>query len=492
MINRNICGRGVVLAFVLSASVSIHALAVTTHRLVNFAAADYSRLDQYIRESLGFAAGRAAVLRAPSMTARDLLAEGGEREDDGGPFTGRFHNHFHNPLRPWGEAGLHLFGHKSSSVRWMQDPQQAPGGHWAWADARQFYLRALTHPEAGTRERAAADLFRTLGQVMHLVVDASVPEHTRDDPHPFGGVVANVLKRRQAGSYEYWVSDSRQAGLVASLLANPIGFDPSILSIPPPAGETVATVPIARLIDTDRYAYHGSSPPNPNVTLGGGIGLAEFANANFFSEDTLHGRFPFPSLQGLTASPQKAPKGSAVRAYLAKPPGQGLPTSVALAECVTERSVGRWIVNASPPYPCVDEAVWQETATHMLPRAVGYARGVLDYFFRGKLAMELIVPVTFNDDDNPRWPYTEGILLGVRNNSSETMSGSFEVYRGGSSQSRRKAISATGTHSGAPGELIVMLLEVLPPGAPREHVLVFRGRLGSEEDAVASYAFVVP
>ena len=48
--------------------------------------------------------------------------------------------------------------------------------------------------------------------------------------------------------------------------------------------------------------------------------------------------------------------------------------------------MGRWVVDVSPPYPCVDEAVWEETASHMLPRAVGYARGVLDYFFERYLA----------------------------------------------------------------------------------------------------------
>ena len=31
-----------------------------------------------------------------------------------------------------------------------------------------------------------AATFRALGQIMHLVVDASVPEHARDDEHRIG------------------------------------------------------------------------------------------------------------------------------------------------------------------------------------------------------------------------------------------------------------------------------------------------------------------
>ncbi|MGH2400619.1 MAG: hypothetical protein ACRDF6_12340, partial [bacterium] len=308
----------------------------------------------------------------------------------------------------------------------MQAPNQQPGGNWAWRDARQFYLQALTALDARTRGEAAADLFRALGQIMHLVVDASVPEHTRDDPHPLG-TLSNLLNRRRAGNYEYWVA-AQHAGeaeghFITRYLSNPIGFDDSILRIPIPPGETVATVPIARLIDTDRYR---ADAPDANITLSGAIGLAEFANANFFSEDTLHGQFPFPRREALVPSPRPAPGSSRVRAYLSKPDGQGLPTRVALAECVTERGIGRWVVTSSPPYPCVDEAVWEETATHMLPRAVGYARGVLDYFFRGSLRVNRVLSLE------------DGFRIEIQNTSAERMDGLFDVY------ARRQ--------KGAPGE----------------------------------------
>lgn len=494
MIARSILRYAVVMTIAISLSASLQALNISTHGIINIAAADYPGFGEYLRKSLSISAGQLLRRRGDELTAAGWLGEGGEREDDGSPLTGRFHNHFHNPLKPWAEAGLHAIRHHPSSARWMQDQSDGAGANWAWTDARNFYLRAVTASDARTREEAAADLFRALGQIMHLVVDASVPEHARDDPHPFGDISRRFLQRPEAGNYEYWVSDQherqREADFIARYLSNPIGFDASLLRMPPPAGETVAKVPIARLIDSDRYT---ATAPDPNVTLNGAIGLAEFANANFFSEDTLHGRFPFPRRELLVASPRVAPKSGNVRVYMAKPPGQGQPTGVALAECASERSVGRWVVSVSPPYPCVDEAVWEETASHMLPRAVGYARGVLDYFFRGRFRLysvsggQTAAMLFFNDSDEP-------------------MEGTFEVFEGSASEHRRRVASThdfiacsssgeleprQGSMTVGPGGACVAQWTTTAAATLREHVLVFRGRLGLEANAVASRTFIL-
>lgn len=376
----------------------------------------------------------------------------------------------------------------------MQDPDQAPGGNWGWGDARRLYLSALTDPDARTREAAAADLFRALGQIMHLVVDAGVPEHTRNDPHPFGTISRRLLNRRKAGNYEYWVSDQHSGGTASTTataesgfrtryLSDGLGFDPNLFGIAIPDGEARARVPIARLIDTDRYV---AASPDPNVTMSGSIGLAEFANANFFSEDTLHGAFPFPRREFLTPNPRLAPRSSRVRAYFAKPPGQGLPTAVALAECLSERSIGRWVVTGSAPYPCVDEAVWEETAAHMLPRAVGYARGVLDYFFRGAIGVRL-----YRADGQ--------VVVRIENLTDEEMDGVFEVYARPMTntprESRQKVVIVNG---GAPAKIAPKAIVTLPATLlPAQHptaaqVLVFRGRLGLEDNAVAAQIFDVP
>ena len=127
---------------------------------------------------------------------------------------------------------------------------------------------------------ALANTFRALGQLMHLVQDASVPAHVRDDVHIFY-------------TYEGWVEDMRTSvsnedrRIFANFIANPIAFDPSI---PNGIPNSLAPIPIAKIIDTDQY-----TGANPAITVQQTVGIAEYTNANFFSEDTVFSNaFPYP------------------------------------------------------------------------------------------------------------------------------------------------------------------------------------------------------
>ena len=352
----------------IAATGTAHALNVETHSLVNAAASGTTSFDLFLQSDLGFLRGLQEPFRDRSVAA--WIREGGIREDDV-LLTPRFLRHFHDPLQPWDRAGL---GEFESSIRWMQRKDQ----QWSWQAARRSYHTALTVP--GTREQAWADTFRGLGQVMHLVVDASVPEHTRNDIHPLESICRTV-RFRCYGNYEYWVSDSQAEDVIgfwAAYLSNPMGFDTGIFARP--TGDPAAPAPIARLIDTDTY-----TGDNPNVTIGQAIGIGEFSNANFFSEDTGNRTYRFPSVALLEPSQRPAPKTGRTRAYFKKGRGDGIPVDPAAAECVLFRRTLAEGVLRPISSTCVDENVWEATARLMLPRAVGYARGVLDYFFRGRI-----------------------------------------------------------------------------------------------------------
>ncbi len=56
---------------------------------------------------------------------------------------------------------------------------------WSWPKAREYYYTALTSSTKDEREEYFVYTFRALGQVMHLLADASVPAHTRNDIHVF-------------------------------------------------------------------------------------------------------------------------------------------------------------------------------------------------------------------------------------------------------------------------------------------------------------------
>ena len=471
----------VIAALSILTTTRVLALNTDTHRLINQRAAETSRaFDQYLRSKAGFAEGRETKLHG--RTIRQWLEEGGVREDD----SLRFLRHFHDPLKPWDAAGLDLvIDRHDSSVRWMQERHQGDldtGGFWSWGDARRLYYQALTEPNANYREMLWADLFRAIGQIMHLVVDASVPEHTRNDPHALGGITPT-------SSYEYWVSgqhpsQAREDAFIARFLSAPIGFVPEILQLPVPSGEHIARVPVARLIDADRYDGSNpgvtANPVDPRAPVS--AGLAEIANANFYSENRFHGAYPSPTDNGLIRVNLDTPAGR-VRRYFSRPAGRGLlPANPLRAECVSE-TYG----TEPPPYPCVDGAVWSQIAAHMLPRAVGYASGVLDYFFRGSLAVTGV-----------EWT-PSGITLSVQNTGTEEMEGIFEVFarhQPGSSVERRTRLAVLQGGDPVflgPGEEWAFALSVAQAVAPTaSHVLVFKGRLGLEEDAIVGQVFTVP
>jgi hypothetical protein len=465
-------------------SAMVRALNTSSHIVINEAAIrQNSAFETVLRRSLGFPDGRLTTLRSngESLRIQEWVGRGGEREDD----LLRFLRHFHDPLKPWDAAGLDfVIDRHESSVRWMQERSQGgldTGGFWSWHDARRLYYQALVEPNPNYREVLWANLFRALGQIMHLVVDASVPEHTRNDMHPLGGLTPT-------SSYEYWVSRQHptpplEDAFVARFLSAPIGFGADILRLPAPSGEHLAKVPVARLIDADRYDGSNpgvtANPADPRAPVS--VGIAEIANANFYSENTFWG-YPSPTDRGLIRVNLDTPLGR-VRRYFSRPAGLGLlPANPLRAECASEAYGGE-----PTPYPCMDGVVWNQVAAHMLPRAVGYASGVLDYFFRGAISVTGV-----------EWA-PSGITLRVRNDSAEDLEGTFEVFarhQPGSAAERRTRLAVLEDGEPVllgPGEEWWFDLAVPPDIVPSAaHVLIFKGRLGLEEDAVVSQVFTVP
>jgi hypothetical protein len=289
------------------------ALNEPSHSLINQEATSRSSLNAFLQEHLGMPDGIRTPVRGTTESRRveQWIQLGGEREDESTLFeyvTGKARpfRHFHDPLRPWDSSGLFFpltlpprFTRYESSIRWAQrlDQERETGyGNYSWPHARRYYLTALTDTDPTVREQAFANTFQALGQIMHLIVDASVPEHVRNDAHPMGRLLDRL---GQVGNYEYWVQAQhleagKELGFIQGFLSRSITLDPALLEIPIPATELIARVPIARLFDSDRY-----TGTNPEVTSEARIGIAETANANFLSEDTGHGEYPHPALANM-------------------------------------------------------------------------------------------------------------------------------------------------------------------------------------------------
>ena len=182
------------LIFLLSVLVAnSYALEKPTHEALNENIANISNVNSYLINQLGFSGGLKTTFN--NKWAIDWIKLGGIREDE--PMYTRSLNHFHNPLKePWSSAGLK--GTSKSSVIWAQDQGLAgflTGGNFAWKNVREYFYTALTGKDfSGTwiaysqaeKEIYYGATFRGIGQLMHLVEDASVPAHTRDDAHVVG------------------------------------------------------------------------------------------------------------------------------------------------------------------------------------------------------------------------------------------------------------------------------------------------------------------
>lgn len=169
-------------------------------------------LDFYLKDNLNMEAGiqesyegYAGLLDWIPKTYKvwEWIKFGGELEDENpAPWIyARSYNHFHDPTKSLDQAGFSDWLHTSfitiplphsgiSSIKWAlsEDEQSsAPGlGDYSWPAARNYFYDALTATDPTDREHDFAKCFRSIGQLMHLVEDTSVPMHVRNEEHASG------------------------------------------------------------------------------------------------------------------------------------------------------------------------------------------------------------------------------------------------------------------------------------------------------------------
>jgi hypothetical protein len=379
-------------------------------------------LDDYLYANLGFEKGtyepiaKQTTIETTTMTATGPITgtaiETAIKEVykwfvDGGRFEDlppatipylRSNNHFHNPLKPLEQAGYSYLSGKSA-IAWSQSPKgtQTPGGYYSWNDVRDYFYSALIGTDKNARNTNFAETFRGVGQLMHLAQDMSVPEHARNDGHV-------------AYAYEEWVRDS-PSSLLDYALGSPIFFPMTGLTQLESAFAS-APVPIANLFDTKQY-----SGSNPDVTLSAIIGLSEYTNANFISSGTLfNGDFPKMSIVIIDPNTYKVddhlnPGQKIDRQYYKKIGDgdsgyllSGVPFMKFQADRISSYNPNDTI-HITKAIPIMDDNVYQLYAVKLLPRAVGYSAGLLNYFFRGSLEISAPSTTVYAITDGKETPY---------------------------------------------------------------------------------------
>jgi len=454
-------------------------------------------LNTYLIDELGIQGGAQISFEYNKVnkTITNWLGYGGEMEDD--PLLRTF-NHFYNPLTNQGLKGI-----ITSSLAWTQLPagMQSPGGKYSWHDVRGYFYNALTAIDETTRDNNFADTFRGLGQLIHLVQDSSVPWHTRDDAHPgaslgYGKIFSDY--------YEKWVAGKNKLGepnfIIDSSIA-PIFFDYSEIN----ESNSIATVPIANLVDMNKYA---GSDPDPSVTLSSAIGLAEYSNANFLSDDTMFSGFSYPYI--LETKIIKDEDNN--KWYFTS---NGIGEKVDHLARISAASILRNIFltgNLTRIPAIVDEVCYKDYADLLIPRAMGYSSQLLKYFFRGTIEVSIPADGFYAMTDNTVNGFTSIKLkaLNTTENSDAMTNGTIQLvvkYRLSSADPFKNytegeypdtsddfyyivASEKNGTSaipSGSAVELSFDLSETPVPLWATDVYLqvVYKGVLGNEKDAIA-------
>lgn len=393
------------------------------------------------------------------------LVTGGAAEEDS--IIGlRSLKHFFDPEH---DRGLTFAGNNvgAKSPDWALE--DAEGGtkafqEYSFRDAREAFFAGLTHESREERDVELGQMFRALGQVVHHLQDMAQPQHVRNDAHcgPY------CLFIYPSSYFESWALD-QPTKVVSTRLPFPDSTYPL-----QNAGATVFSS--AR-----------------SMWLNAGKGIAEFTNQNFVSAGTNFDKLLDPRVPAGEKYPKPAFNPSAATVQVTSvcegcPPGvkgkivfypitvedKVTGASTQVLEGSTESIFDeRLRFRGMTPAFSLNSFNHSASFDILAPRAIAYSTGMLNYFFRGDIAME-------PDADAPgSWA--------IVNNGPDALSGTFALYYDfdGPSHgpgSRRKHVEwQLNIPSGGRSSVGAIPFPVSPvPSTLGEFMLVFNGTMGSE------------
>jgi hypothetical protein len=236
--------------------------------------------------------------------------------------------------------------------------------------------------------------FRALGDVLHLNQDMAQPQHTRNEAHSGKYCYTFECMAGHTSVYEKYINARALKTQSFNSLApfkQPVTIDPQPL---PLAGYAIPS--FAKYTD-----YWATAPGTSSQE---GKGLAEFSNRGFFTAKMNLGEagnvFPLPSRDpsqytaveqvptrwdgssGDGMTPVKVLYGSVKdsledRLYM----NVSLSTSGVWDQFLTKKS--------STPKYALNRLNYDAMAEMLLPRAVAYSAGLINFFFRGRLEISL-------------------------------------------------------------------------------------------------------
>ncbi len=426
------------------------------------------------------------------VTATNAMVDGSDFEDDTDKDEGgkRSYNHFYDALTGSGlgntppDDQVAAYGRDSFIWAWKLN---SPGveflgfggfiarnvgtyNKWSWQNARDYEWHGLTDLTRSQRTAALKNMFRAVGQVAHLLEDTSQPQHTRNEQH--------LDKFGENGRDTPWRSPIEDYG---KKYLETLNYQHSMLDW--------RAAGFAKLEDFwNRHVYNG----NASALNGGAVlGLAEFSNGNFigdrhsYPEYSTPGKvayYPYPSRDKSTnyrqvkANPNSFAEdytlknGQQAKGIYIKKNSDGIPVAHhSRMNYLGGKGFFQPTGSGETPFCTIrDEKVLADYHAALIPMAVAYSAGLLDYFFRGRISGQLTW-------DSAMQKYT----IHVSNDSGDAFGsgGTFtvlkEIANGDRSSIYQAALAAPMAANGT-----VDLTFAGPVAGATRFIVVFKGTIG--------------
>ena len=357
---------------------------------------------------------------------------------------------------------------------------------WSWQNARGYEWLGLTATNQVERQTNLGNMFRAVGQVMHLLEDTSQPQHARNEQHadPFDA-------DSWAEQHDPWASPIEIYG---NEHASQLNYQHDILDW--------RTVGFTKLEDFwDRHLYNGNSAALKADLSGGSktLGLAEFVNGNFLGDRHTYAEYfhpgdieyyPFPSVISGTDFRRWAPSRtihgayidteylkngvSGNRVYLTKS-GDGI--SVQHHSVLTYTGV-KIPLSLSTRVRQVSSSIRSTNVLHdyldiLIPKAVKYSAGLLDYYFRGTLEAYSV------GSDPATLHYTNEM---VNTSGQNFYGGSFSLYQDDTNGVRHFIARTNFTDKKLLAGATMVWKFTSPMILSNPHFIVYQGTIGITND----------
>jgi len=350
----------------------------------------------------------------PEDAATNAIAQGSYSEDNRDLDSGgkRSLNHFYDPLDQVYGKGLsdsppdqRLVSGTNSFV-WASTTNclgyNFPGvltlgrnehttNIYSWPNARGYEWLGLTSTSTNARYNYLTNMFRSVGQVLHLLQDASQPQHVRNEQH-LDQFVKHVDTPWRSPIEDYGDKNVKLLNYSSGML-------------------DWRTDGFTKLEDFwDRHLYKGNAGILVDAENSGEqLGLAEWCNGNFLGVRHLYPEYyptknkdiswyPYPSLNHSTDYLQKMARlssGVQPLTFRNAQPGR-LIYLTKVTDGVTYPDISRFTYFGGRfPYLGMmtinDDNVISNYHNVFIPKVVQYSAGVLDYFTRGTMSVSMNV-----------------------------------------------------------------------------------------------------